>query len=173
MAQPARSTQIVWPSFLEKMYAKMFFSYWNIRKGNPFITLRDLTSFPIVPLSLEDSAADWKLLQAKYRNRETDILVSVNKVQKSYKIQKNGLIQGLFYTLVGMFDLLDAEGNQLDLMKFKSSNAESEWNGDYSDYSEKWTKSLRLQVDSKVRKDGEFFMTYQDFLANFHHVGPV
>jgi hypothetical protein len=148
----------------------VFYSYWNIRKGNPFITLRDFTSFPIVQIPLTNSKLDWELLKSKYENKETDILVSVTKVPKMYKIQKNGLIRGLFYTLVGMFDLLDKEGNSLQLMKFKSSNLETEWNGDYSDYSEKWTKNLRYQVGSQVRKDGEFFMSYQDFLKNFTYV---
>ena len=161
---------MIWPSLLEKVYAKVFYSYWNIRKGNPFITLRDLTSFPIVELSLENSTSDWEVLKSKYENKETDILVSITKVQKTYKLQKNGLIRGLFYTLVGMFDLLDREGSKLQLMKFKSSNSETEWNGDYSDYSEKWTKTLRRQVGSQIKKDGEFFITYQDFLKNFRHV---
>jgi hypothetical protein len=96
--------------------------------------------------------------------------VSINKTNKTYKVQRNGLISGLFYTLVGMFDLLDKTGASLQLMKFKSTNIESEWNGAFSDYSKDWTPQLRRQVGSKVKQDGEFFMTFQDFLKNFKYV---
>ena len=113
------------------------------------------------------------MLKSKYENKETDILVGLSKVNKTYKIQKNGLIRGLFYTLVGMYDLLDSEGSPLQLVKLKSSNLETEWNGDYSDYSEKWSKELRRTLGSKVKKDGEFFITFQDFLENFKYVNLI
>ena len=133
-------------------------------------TLRDLTSFPIVELELPEEKHLWEFFQKKYLNDQTDILVSVSNVGKTYKIQKNGLVRGIFYSLVNMFHFIDEFGKEIKLMKLKSTNNESEWNGDYGDYSNKWSRKLRNQVGAKVRQDGEFFMTFTDFLHNFKYV---
>ena len=46
-----------------------------------------------------------------------------------------------------------------------------EWDGDYSDNSDKWTPELLEEIQPKIDpEDGAFWMSYTDFYTNFESI---
>ena len=163
-------TGLLWPSYLEKALAKAFSSYWEIKKGHPLLTLRDLTSFPIVELELVNKADKWVFLKEKVEAAELDIVVGLRTGKRKYKVLKNGLVHGVLYSVEGMYELMDEEGLLVRLVQLQSTLQEGRWNQDFGEFSSKWTKRLRRAVSHVDKTDGNFFMKFDDFLTHFAQV---
>jgi len=64
---------------------------------------------------------------------------------------------------------VDTESGTVRLVKLRNPWGHFEWNGDWSDSSDKWTDSLRNQLKAVKEDDGVFFMSYDDFYKHFSH----
>ena len=53
------------------------------------------------------------------------------------------------------------------LLRIRNPWGKLEWNGDWSDNSEKWTPELKKQLKVEDVDDGTFFMSFKDFLRFF------
>ena len=86
-------------------------------------------------------------------------------------IEENGLVPGHAYTILGVYEI--SSGVKTRLVRIRNPWGAGEWSGDWSDNSSLWTNAIRRQVgiDSKRKDDGEFFMSFEDFLTYFCMMG--
>jgi len=76
-----------------------------------------------------------------------------------------GLRKGHAYTVLQVADI-----GQAKLIKLRNPWAFWEWEGDWSDTSEKWTPELREQLSVVKEDDGCFWMCCEDFVKHFYRV---
>ena len=80
----------------------------------------------------------------------------------------NGLITGHAYTVTKVLDL-----NGKKLIRIRNPWGQGEWTGAWSDNSEKWnslTGAEMAKVNLKEAEDGEFWMSYSDFIKNWDFI---
>jgi calpain-15 len=78
---------------------------------------------------------------------------------------QTGIVQGHAYSLL---DVQEVDGNKL--MQLRNPWGRKEWTGAWSDHSPLWTKRIKSIVKYKDADDGSFWMSFQDFVANFEDV---
>lgn len=79
---------------------------------------------------------------------------------------KNGLRANHCYSIISVHEVTSA-GKKVRLLKCRNPWGNSEWNGNWSDNSKLWTDQLRNQVGLEVSDDGVFFISLEDYVANF------
>ena len=89
-------------------------------------------------------------------------------------IMDNGIVQGHAYAILQIASFEDQLLIQLRNPHGKTGDT-AEWNGDWSDQSNKWTNRAKaqLQYDPEQEKDipdGIFWMAVEDFLNNFNQI---
>eukprot|EP00435_Cladocopium_sp_Y103_P076030 s2_g73.t1 len=94
---------------------------------------------------------------------------------------ENGLILLHAYALVKVISEKLDDGTPVKLMQLGNPWGHGEWKGDWSDYdkwqegrlaSSKWAENPQLakRLDVQRKDDGSFFMSYEDWNANFSNV---
>ena len=78
----------------------------------------------------------------------------------------NGLPGSHAFTILGMHEI---KGEKV--LNLRNPWGVSYYCGDWSDYSYKWTEDLKKQYDFAHKKDGDFFIGYEDFLEYFKVIG--
>lgn len=78
---------------------------------------------------------------------------------------RNGIQTGHAYSVI---QVAEFEGQRL--VKVRNPWGKVEWNGDWSDRSDCWTPEAIKQLQVKDKDDGQFWMTYKDFLSCFTEV---
>ena len=72
------------------------------------------------------------------------------------------------------YSIIDAKVIQLDdgkkenLIKIRNPQGHHEWEGDWSDKSELWTKKTKDQVQLVEEDDGTFWIAFKDYLTFFY-----
>ncbi|KAL0220966.1 hypothetical protein RCL1_000820 [Eukaryota sp. TZLM3-RCL] len=156
------------PSIIEKAYAKLHQSYQNIEGGQVSIGLSDLTGGIADQFSFKNSevvkdiasGSMWRHM-IEYVKRGY-LLGAGSPSGKDTDISSFGIVQGHAYSI-----LQCVEVDNLQLIKFRNPWGGAEWNGDYSDNSEKWTIKLKKRLELVNADDGTFWMTFQDFVLHF------
>jgi len=77
-----------------------------------------------------------------------------------------GLVPGHAYSLVGGTEQI-VDGKTIRLVKLRNPWGEQEWNGDWSDSSNKWTDQLRNKLKMAEQDDGMFYMSLEDFVTYY------
>jgi len=78
---------------------------------------------------------------------------------------RNGIQTGHAYSVI---QVAEFEGQRL--VQVRNPWGKVEWNGDWSDRSDCWTPEAIKQLQPKDKDDGQFWMTYKDFLTCFTEV---
>uniref|UniRef100_A0A8D0G5E6 Calpain-3 n=1 Tax=Sphenodon punctatus TaxID=8508 RepID=A0A8D0G5E6_SPHPU len=81
----------------------------------------------------------------------------------------NGLVKGHAYSVTGIEETL-FKGEKIKLVRLRNPWGEVEWNGAWSDSSKEWNlidKSEKIHLQHKVAEDGEFWISFEDFMRNF------
>ena len=79
----------------------------------------------------------------------------------------SGLASGHAYTVIDVLTI-----NEEKVLRLRNPYGQESFSGDWSDFSSKWTKDLKLKKQySFNKKDGEFFIGYKDFLKYFINIG--
>ncbi|KAM7398850.1 hypothetical protein PAMP_018159 [Pampus punctatissimus] len=88
-----------------------------------------------------------------------------------------GLVKGHAYAVTDVRRVRLGHGlmayfksDKLTMIRMRNPWGQREWNGAWSDSSEEWqkvSKSEREKIGVTVQDDGEFWMTFDDFIANF------
>jgi hypothetical protein len=181
---------------LEKAWAKVNCSYYNIIDGNASQALEFLSPAPI-ELFFHDS--EHEVLQntssrlIENSNSLFNNLLNADKANfliccdisdkpnenKLSKLSELGLLTNHAYSVISIFELKTGE----KLLKIRNPWGSFEWNGAWSDNSKKWTPEIRQEVgylNTRNQKnddlsdnadflieDGFFFMEYSDYLKFF------
>ncbi|CAM9690073.1 unnamed protein product, partial [Sphacelaria rigidula] len=61
-------------------------------------------------------------------------------------------------------------GQPLRLLRVRNPWGKTEWNGEWSDKSDRWSDSVREVLGWSKKNDGTFWMTWQDFMTRFQLV---
>ena len=80
--------------------------------------------------------------------------------------EKEGLVAGHSYTVISAH-VVKHQGQELTLLKLRNTWGKVEWQGDWSDKSDKWTEGLKEQVEFTDAEDGIFFMDVKDYIECF------
>ena len=166
----------LWPMIIEKAYAKVYGSYSRIAAGDPIHALRDLTGAPykvymfnqqFTPQEIDQF---WKELFDAER-RGWICVCGTQSTRISEEKQVNGLLSGHAYSLLDAQNVTDSQGQRCRIVLIRNPHGQTEWNGDWSDSSHKWTPELRQQFGVKIEDDGLFWMSWEDFVKNFEFLG--
>lgn len=83
-------------------------------------------------------------------------------------MKKHGIASSHSYGLLDCTEIVDQDGQNVKLLNLRNPWGTFEWNGDWSDKSDKWTPELKQQVDLKENSDdGLFWISLDDFKNYF------
>ena len=155
----------IWVSLMEKAWAKINGNYIRIACGGSpnevFDVLTEAYSEKIdVKPSIEDSLWE-KLIDGQKKG-----FVMTAGTSENDDLEEVGLNTGHAYSVLGIHEI---KGEKV--IRLRKPLGNGEFNGDWSDYSSKWTEDLKRQYKYYEKEDGDFFMGYEDFLKYFVIIG--
>ncbi|XP_078103187.1 calpain-5a [Sander vitreus] len=176
-----------WSALVEKAYAKMSGCYEALDGGNTADALVDFTGGVSEPMDLmengfkEDQEKRSKLFERVLKVHDRGGLISCSiRAATAADMEARlacGLVKGHAYAVtdvrrvrLGHGLLAFFKSDKLTMIRMRNPWGEREWNGAWSDSSEEWkkvSKSEREKIGVTVQDDGEFWMTFDDFIANF------
>ena len=157
----------LWVSLFEKAWAKINGCYASIGCGGfcgeAFDVLTDAytESHQIIGINEERKKELWKILiDAKKSNC---VICAGTRHFGMFEniIYSSGLISGHAYTIINVY-----ENEKYKLVKLRNPWGEKEYNGDWSDNSDKWNEPglKKLFEFDEAKDDGIFYMSYDHFL---------
>lgn len=163
----ARSDQNeIWVCLVEKAWAKLHGSYAATSGGIPDFAANHLAGVPSKALRHEehkDLEAFWEILKQADQRKFTLIASSLGEGEEE---NEDGIISGHAYSVISIHEF-SHEGEIIKLLKLRNPWGSGEWQGDWSDNSEKWTAELRVLCGSSVADDGYFFIPLQDYWEEY------
>ncbi|XP_029372612.1 calpain-5a [Echeneis naucrates] len=176
-----------WSALVEKAYAKMCGCYEALDGGNTADALVDFTGGVSEPMDLveggfkDDEEKRNELFERvlKVHNRGGLISCSIRATSAADMEARLacGLVKGHAYAVTDVRRVRLGHGllayfrsDKLTMIRMRNPWGQREWNGAWSDSSEEWqrvSKSEREKIGVTVQDDGEFWMTFDDFIANF------
>ncbi|KAM9316881.1 calpain-14-like [Gastrophryne carolinensis] len=157
---------LFWGPLLEKAYAKLCGSYEDLQIGQVSEALVDFTGGVNMTVKLAQAPPD--LWQIMVRAAHSGSLMGCQTQSGPERVLENGLVTGHAYTVTGIRTVTCKSGTE-NLVRLRNPWGKIEWRGNWSDSSPKWDQ-LNLKerlLLHKAREDGEFWMSIEDFEANF------
>ncbi|XP_049448437.1 calpain-2 catalytic subunit-like [Epinephelus fuscoguttatus] len=168
----SRSGKEFWAPLLEKAYAKVCGSYGDMIAGNPPEAFKDFSGGVHMTYTLSKSPPDlWDVMNRAVQCK-TMMGCGTFTGEKGKKIFDNfGLVDGHAFAVTGVRQV-ESEEKKVNLVRVWNPWGEKEWNGDWSDKSTLWeTMSDEVWKEClKVKNDGEFWMTMDDFCKHYQEM---
>nr|CAD7257056.1 unnamed protein product [Timema shepardi] len=190
-----------WAALLEKAYAKLYGCYESLQGGCTTRALQDLTGGIVQSfgLSNQDRYLTFQVLNSAVP-RSSLLISSINQVsgreihvvnpdrwpnnfgglqeEKDNKRQlrlRNGLITQHAYSVTGLARVRGPLG-ETPLVRLRNPWGRGEWTGPWSERSWEWdglSERDKELLSVRVRNDGEFWMSFEDFARHFTHLDLV
>ncbi|KAL7036631.1 hypothetical protein ACKWTF_008884 [Chironomus riparius] len=165
----SKSQNEFWPALLEKAYAKLHGGYEILKGGHITEAFSNLTGGVTEVYDLKDPPQNFYGMVLKAFKRNT--LMGASKYKESKNI---GLPGGHAYAITHVTPVVDIYGNVTNLIRIRNPwGNEEEYTGDWSDYSIKW-KNISIEEKQRIKwnakGDGEFWMSFKDFLFHFDYL---
>jgi len=168
----------IWVLLIEKAYAKLMDSYYNLKSGMPGDAFSDFTGCPVLAYSFEERKIKAKIADGSFWkdicrwDLRKCIMASGKYGEDKFSehgldpSDKAGLVPGHAYSLIEA-----KEGCGVKLVRLRNPWGRFEWKGAYCDNDPRWTKD-KIDCFKPVfaDDDGMFWMEYKTFLANFDNV---
>lgn len=163
-----------WSALLEKAYAKLCGSYEALKGGQTSEAMEDFTGGVTETFQTAKAPKNFFKLLRKAQDRQSLMCCSIEAKPNEIEAKlDNGLVKGHAYTLTSI-NSVSVRGQDVELVRVRNPwGNEREWTGAWSDGSSEWKsisedekKKLNLSYDD----DGEFWMGFSDFCANFTRV---
>ncbi|ESO02542.1 hypothetical protein HELRODRAFT_106710 [Helobdella robusta] len=184
----APSKNEFWPALVEKAYAKLYGSYEALNGGELAEALEDFTggvteSFDIneehLRTSFERKAQFYEFLNSLMKN-DALICAAVPALTDAEMEKQTplGLVKGHAYA-VTVIQTVHLKGynlgyrDPLPMVRMRNPWGGIEWMGAFSDRSPEWTKISEADKSNMglvFADDGEFWMTFDDFIKNFENI---
>ena len=158
----------LWFMLLEKAWAKVKGGYGNIIVGNPSEVFRFLTGFNTEQInnSLIESNNYSNILKNYFDSKEIICFSTKNEDN----VEQMGLIKDHNYILSDIIEIKDNNNESILLYKLKNSiKSDKNWNGDWSNESDKWTDEINQQINEDLSEYNKnaFFININDLLKYF------
>ncbi|CAG0893662.1 unnamed protein product [Darwinula stevensoni] len=167
-----------WPSLLEKAYAKFYGSYEGLLGGSTTQALQDLTGGIVqsFPLAARDKFLAYQVLNSAVpRSTLLVVSISVEKERRPLRL-RHGLLTQQAYSVTGLARVRTGHLGEVPLVRLRSPGGKGEWTGPWSPNSWEWDSLSDRDKEllaGRVRNDGEFWMSFEDFSRTFTHLDLV
>ncbi|VDK60030.1 unnamed protein product [Anisakis simplex] len=171
----SRENNEFWSALLEKAYAKLFGSYEALKGGATAEALEDMTGGLTEFYDLENPPENLKEIMERGFEKGSLFGCSIEADPHEHeKRMLNGLVKGHAYSITGMRTVNGRRGRTTILRIRNPWGNEQEWNGPWSDRSLEWrriSEQEKKEMDLKIEHDGEFWISFDDFVRNFQRLG--
>uniref|UniRef100_A0A673BEG6 calpain-2 n=1 Tax=Sphaeramia orbicularis TaxID=375764 RepID=A0A673BEG6_9TELE len=159
-----------WSALLEKAYAKVCGCYEALTGGNTIEGFEDFTG-GIAEIYCLDKAPPQLFQIIKKALNLGSLLgcsIDINSSYESEAVTSLKLVKGHAYSVTGAEEV-SYRGQPVQLVRIRNPWGQVEWTGPWSDGSREWNY---VSEDEKsklnhVAEDGEFWMSYSDFMKHF------
>lgn len=161
-----------WAALLEKAYAKLYGSYGAIAGGHATEAMVDFTGGVIERFSVIESPdhEHTTLFNIIKKAFERGSLVATSKQNSD---ESKGLFGRHAYTITKAH-VIEMNRRLVRIVGIRNPwGNEVEWNGAFADHSSEWhqiPKELLSVLDIKFEDDGEFHMSFEDFMRFFNGI---
>lgn len=164
-----------WSALLEKAYAKLYGSYESLRGGFTSEALEDFTGGMGEAFYLKNPPDNLFNIIVKSFQRGSLMGCSITPDKKIHEARTaEGLVRGHAYsvTKVQVLEISSPFPSQkIELIRLRNPwGNEIEWQGAWSDRSNEWRQvpnNVKAELGLTISNDGEFWMSFQDFLKYF------
>ncbi|BFZ03220.1 hypothetical protein BsWGS_06259 [Bradybaena similaris] len=167
-----------WPSLLEKAYAKLRGSYEALDGGKIQDAMVDMTGgiSEVIDIRVKSEVSPelYSLLLTSFQMK-TLMGACIFRPEDSTSSEvelSNGLYMGHAYSITGFRQIPTGRGT-VNLLRLRNPWGQGEWKGAWSDRSPEMrqlSKQLQDDLNFHDRDEGEFWMSYDDFIHNFHEI---
>ncbi|XP_067170937.1 calpain-1 catalytic subunit isoform X2 [Apteryx mantelli] len=159
-----------WSALLEKAYAKVNGCYEALSGGSTSEGFEDFTGGVTEWFDLRQPPSDLFqiILKALERGSLLGCSIDITSAFDMEAVTFKKLVKGHAYSVTGAKQI-NYRGQSLGLIRMRNPWGEVEWTGPWSDNSSEWNAvepALRQQLMVKM-EDGEFWMSFRDFLREF------
>ncbi|XP_055919712.1 calpain-B isoform X8 [Eupeodes corollae] len=167
-----------WSALLEKAYAKLHGSYEALKGGTTCEAMEDFTGGVTEWYDLKEAPPNLFNILGKAAERNSMMGCSLEPDPNVTEAETpQGLIRGHAYSItkVALVDIVTPNRTgKIPMIRMRNPwGNEAEWNGPWSDSSPEWRyipEDQKIEIGLTFDKDGEFWMSFQDFLNNFDRV---
>ncbi|XP_046809455.1 calpain-A isoform X2 [Lucilia cuprina] len=167
-----------WSALLEKAYAKLHGSYEALKGGSTCEAMEDFTGGVTEWYDLKEAPSNLFNILAKAAERNSMMGCSLEADPNVLEAETpEGLIRGHAYSItkVCMIDIVTPNRQgKIPMIRLRNPwGNEAEWNGPWSDSSPEWRyipDDQKHEIGLNFDRDGEFWMSFQDFLNHFERV---
>ncbi|XP_039954339.1 calpain-A isoform X2 [Bactrocera tryoni] len=167
-----------WSALLEKAYAKLHGSYEALKGGTTCEGMEDFTGGVTEWYDLKEAPPNLFNILHKAVDRNSLMGCSLEPDPNVLEAETpQGLIRGHAYSITKVCLLDIAVPNRqgkIPMIRMRNPwGNEAEWNGPWSDSSPEWRyipEDQKQEIGLTFDRDGEFWMSFQDFLNHFDRV---